>query len=111
MLHKSSPEARSSEALYYEIRNRYWFLRLFGTPQQQLRFFPSMLAHDLAYALFHRAPGVFGRAIRDGFGPFPKSLEVPLISQQDDIFTKVAEVGLHFRPSSLWKRIHAHLRA
>jgi len=111
MLHKSSPEARSSEGLYYEIRNRYWFLRLFATRQQQLRFFPSMLTHDLAYALFNRAPGVFGRAIRDGFGPLPKSLEVPLISQQDDIFTKVAEVGLHFRLSSLWKRIHAHLRA
>jgi GT2 family glycosyltransferase len=111
MLHKSSPEARSSEGLYYEIRNRYWFLRVFATPWQQFRFFPSMLTHDLAYALFNRAPGVFGRALRDGFGPLPKSLEVPLISHHDDIIIKVAEVGLHFRLSSLWKRIHTHLRA
>jgi GT2 family glycosyltransferase len=109
MLHKSSLEARLSEGLYYEIRNRYWFLRRFATPQQQLCFFPPMLTHDLAYALFNRAPGVFGRALRDGFGPLPRSLKVPLSTQHAEITKKVAEVGRQFGLTALWMQIKAHL--
>jgi GT2 family glycosyltransferase len=111
MLHKSSPEARSPEALYYEIRNRYWFLRLFATSQQQFRFFPAMLTHDLAYALFHRAPGVFWRALRDGFGPLPESLRISFKSQHSEFIAKISEVGLQFNLAALWTRIQAHLGA
>jgi GT2 family glycosyltransferase len=110
MLHKSSEEARSPLGLYYEIRNRYWFLRLFATPYQQIHFFPFMVFHDLAYALLHRAPYVFWQALRDGFSQLPESLKPCVKLRNPSIFAKVEEVGMQFCPASLMEHIHTHLR-
>jgi GT2 family glycosyltransferase len=110
MLHKSSRQARSSKGVYYEIRNRYWFLRHFATLSQQARFLPSMLVHDLVYSLFKRSPITFFRAIHDGFGPLPDSLRFKLHSQQPDFIAKINELGSQFKLSSLWRRLGSHIK-
>lgn len=109
MLHKSSNQARSSRGVYYEIRNRYWFLRNFATLSQQIRFFPTMIVHDIVYSLFKRAPNSLFRAMYDGLlGPLPDSLRFKLHSKQPDFIAKVMEIGSQFNLSSLWGRMKSH---
>jgi GT2 family glycosyltransferase len=96
MLHKSSNVARSPRCLYYELRNRYWLMRYFGTGLQQLRFFPAMIIHDIVYSLHKKAMKVFLKAFRDGFGPLPESLKPPLRSLEPDFINKIWEFGEAF---------------
>jgi GT2 family glycosyltransferase len=111
LLHKSSRQARSSNGVYYEVRNRYWFLRHFATGSQQIRFFPSMLIHDIFYAFFKRSLIAFLRAIHDGFGPLPNSLGPKQFSQQPDFIAKIEELGSQFNLCSLWWRMRSHVKS
>ena len=105
MLHKSSTAARSTKGVYYELRNRYWFFRHFGTPSQQMRFLPPIIIHDFIYALSKKALGYFLKAILDGFGPLPMSLQPPLRSQNADFVSKVNERGRSLNLLSLVRRM------
>lgn len=92
MLHKSSDTARSKRGLYYELRNRYWFMRCFATGRQRLRYLPGMLAHDALYALAKGKPGALVLAWRDGFGSLPRGL-TRTVSTEPAFVAKVEEVG------------------
>jgi GT2 family glycosyltransferase len=109
MLHKSSSQARSSKGIYYEVRNRYWFLRHFGTSAYNVRFMPSMIIHDIIYSLFKRSPLAVLRAIYDGFGPLPDSLGTKQFSQQHDFIANIEELCSQFNLSSLWRRMRSHI--
>lgn len=104
MLHKSSKVARSSRGVYFELRNRYWFLRRFGEFSHKLRFFPPMLVHDLVYAIFKRRLGTYFQALRDGFGAMPADLP-PLPSSQPRFQLRLREFGGWFGPTALFRRI------
>ena len=110
MLHKSSRKARSTEGLYYEIRNRYWFLRYFATTSEQVRFFPAMLIHDLVYSLCKKSPIAFFRAIHDGFGSLPDSLGPQLHSREPDFIAEIEKIGSHFNLSALWWRVRSQIK-
>ena len=110
MLHKSSRKARSIDGLYYEIRNRYWFLRYFATTSEQVRFFPAMLIHDLVYSLFKKSPIAFFRAIHDGFGSLPDSLGPQLHSREPDFIAEIEKFGSHFNLSALWWRVRSQIK-
>ncbi len=103
MLHKSSPAARSSRSVYFELRNRYWFMRRFASFGQRLRLLPAMLAHDAVYALSKRQPGAYLKALRHGFAPLPEDLRQPLRSSRPQFQAKVDEVGRRFGPRA-WVR-------
>lgn len=105
MLHKSSNAARSPKGVYYELRNRYWFMRSHGTLTQQLRYFPAMLVHDVVYSIFKKSPKGFFKALQDGFGALPISFQLPLHSSQPDFVAKVNEFGANFSLRSLLRRI------
>jgi hypothetical protein len=105
MLHKSSGLARDSLGVYYEVRNRYWFMRHFATPGQKMRFVPAMVLHDAVYTGSKKALKIFCRSLRDGWGPLPPSLTTPLRSGRPDFVNKVNEVGRECGISSLWRRI------
>jgi GT2 family glycosyltransferase len=109
MLHKSSGVARSSNGLYYEVRNRYWFMRYFATSKQQLWSLPIMILHDVVYSLYKNCPLAFVRALRDGFGPLPESLRSPFKSKNPDFIRKIDEVGFHFSCANLKKRMLSRL--
>ena len=104
MLHKSSKVARSGRGLYFELRNRYWFLRRFGDRSHKLRFFPPMLLHDLAYALFKGSLGTYLQAVRHGFGAMPPDLG-PLPSREPRFQERLEEFGRWFGPRALCRRI------
>ncbi len=108
MLHKSSGVARSERGLYFEIRNRYWFMRCFATEKQQRHYFPSMIIHDMVYALGKGKPFAFWRAYRDGFGALPASL-TPIHSTEKQFVAKVHEIGSDFGFASLGQRIRENL--
>ena len=108
VLHKFSPVARSERFLYYHVRNRCWFMRLFATPAQRLRFLPPMLLYDLGQAFAKRLPGTYLRAVWEGLGPIPKSLK-PLRSTNADFVAGVNEIGRIFRPGNLLRRIKRQL--
>lgn len=99
VLHKSSPVARSSKGIYYEIRNRYWFLRCFACLRKQVHHMPSMLLNDFVYAISKRALGTFFKAVSDGFGSLPGSLS-PLSSSNPQFVAKLDEfcAGFGLRP-------------
>jgi GT2 family glycosyltransferase len=109
MLHKSSGTARTSRGLYYEVRNRLWFLRRFATRGQQARFLPRMLLHDALWAVAERRPGAVARAVVDGLRPLPAELRPPLRSPLPAFRAKVEEVGRTFglRPTveRTWRRL------
>lgn len=105
MLHKSSGVARSSLGVYFELRNRYWFMRRFAHPTQQLRFFPFMILYDLIYALARQQPKAFAKALRDGFAPMPGELAQPLRSPRPKFRQKVDEVGRRFGPVALLRSL------
>lgn len=104
MLHKSSKVARSGRGLYFELRNRYWFLRRFGDLSHKLRFFPTMLLHDLFFAIFKRSLGTYALALRHGFGTMPQDLG-PLPSKQPRFQQRLEEFGRWFGPMALCRRI------
>lgn len=104
MLHKSSKVARSSRGVYFELRNRYWFLRRFGNLSHKLRYFPPMLLHDLIYAIFKRRLGTYFRALRDGFATMPSDLP-PLPSTRPRFQQRLHEFGGWFGPVALCRRI------
>ncbi len=104
MLHKSSKVARSGRGLYFELRNRYWFLRRFGNLSHKLRFFPLMMLHDLFFAIFKRSFGTYVQALRDGFGAMPLDLG-PLPSKQPRFQRRLEEFGHWFGPVALCRRI------
>ncbi len=109
MLHKSSGVARSPVGLYYELRNRYWFMRRFASTSQRWRFLPSMLVYDAAYTLANRKPNAFFNAVSDGFGSMPSDLRQPLNSSLPNFQAKVEEVGSRFGLGALLRSI-SHLR-
>lgn len=74
MLHKMSPVTRSSSGVYYEVRNRIWLMRKYGSIGQQMLYLPQMLVHDLAYAVHRKGARNYLNALRDGFGKLPASL-------------------------------------
>lgn len=107
MLHRSSPVARSTSGVYYEVRNRYWFMRCFASGGQRTWYLPSMVVHDLAYGLLKRMPVTVTLALRDGLlRPLPASLLPPLRSSQPQFAAKIREVGAAF---SLFKTIRRAL--
>lgn len=109
MLHKSSGTARSTQGLYYELRNRYWFMRCFATREQQWRYLPTMLLHDVVYAFGKGKPTVLARAWRDGFGVLPPTLS-RLLSNEPEFVAKVEEIGSDFGFRALSARVRANLR-
>jgi GT2 family glycosyltransferase len=110
MLHRSSPVARCTYGRYYEVRNRYWFLRSFAKPAQRIKFFPGMAMQDIAQMLSHGSPRIFIRAIRDGLGPLPVSLRVPLFSSRACFVAKVNELGAQYSISSLLAKMRKQIR-
>ena len=110
MLHKSSLVARSSLGLYYELRNRYWFMRRFATLFQQTRFLPSMLLHDIIYVFSKKKPYVFFYALKDGFGHMPESLQPKLLATRKNFVDKVNEVGANFNFKAILKLIRKRLK-
>ncbi len=98
MLHKSSPRARDrSRGIYYEVRNRLWFIRAWGTVGQRYRLIPGIIMHDLLYGVFRGAFLSVLRAFRDGLGtmpPMPGPAGLPGIEAARRL---VDEVGGHFR--------------
>ena len=110
MFHKSSRKARSVDGLYYEIRNRYWFLRCYATISEQIRFFPSMLIHDLLYSVSKKSPIAFFRAIYNGFGVLPDSLGSQLYSQEPDFIAEIEKFGSQFNLMALWRRVHSQIK-
>ena len=109
MLHRSSGAARSRRGIYFEVRNRLWFMRRFATPVQRLRFIPRMLLHDALYAIAERRPWAVLRAVAEGLGPLPAELRPPLRSPLPAFQAKVEEVGRTFglRPTveRTWRRL------
>lgn len=110
MLHKSSAVARSSAGVYFELRNRYWFMRRFARRSQQLRFLPFMLLYDLVYSLVRNRPGAFLKAVKDGFSPMPEDLGQPLRSNRPRFLRSVEEVGRRFGPLALVRSIGGGIR-
>lgn len=110
MLHKSSGVARSPRGLYYELRNRYWFMRRFASAGQKLRYLPPMLLHDACYTLAHGRPNAFITATAAGFGTLPADLSQPLRSSQPAFRAKVEEVGRRFGPTALLRSISHRIR-
>lgn len=74
MLHKMSPVTRSSFGVYYEVRNRIWLMRRYGSMGQQMLYLPQMLVHDLVYAVHRKGVRNYLNALIDGFGRLPPSL-------------------------------------
>lgn len=105
MLHKASGVARSTRGVYYEVRNRYWCIRHFGTLTQCIRYFPLMLIHDLAYSVHRKAIAVGSRGIRDGFSKLPTSLPKPLNRNGQELRAAVAALGKSFTPWTILQRI------
>lgn len=103
MLHKSSHMARSSRSIYFKVRNRYWFLRHFGSYRQTIRILPKLLFHDLLYAIGKRAFTVVLLGMYDGLKPLPISLRKPIRSSQKDFEKKLEEFGRSFSLSQLVK--------
>ena len=104
MLHKSSGVARSSRAVYYELRNRYWFMQRFASPRQRLRILPAMLVHDGLYALGKRRLGALFRALRDGFASLPEDLLRPARSSRPQVELRVEEIGRWFKVTDVLRR-------
>ncbi len=109
MLHRSSDKARSTQGVYYQVRNRYWFMRRFATRAQQIRYLPSMFLHDLFYGIEKRAPDQLLRAWRDGLSPLPASLRPPLHSTEPDFIAQVHKVGATFGLGPLLRRIQKRM--
>jgi GT2 family glycosyltransferase len=66
--HLKAPGRRDAEvALYYRIRNHLWYLWLRLPPGVALRRTFGYLAFDLVEATYRRAPGAWGRAVRDAW--------------------------------------------
>jgi GT2 family glycosyltransferase len=105
MLHKSSKVARSSGGLFYEFRNRYWFMRKFATPGQKIRYFPYILVHDFLYSFYKKSPYVYLRALREGFGAMPPSLSEYACSSNPDYRNKVDEVGKNYGITAFIQRL------
>lgn len=109
MLHKSSGVSRSAQGTYFEMRNRYWFMRCFGTLRQKAMYLPAMIFHDFFYSVYKRVPNAYILAIRDGFRPLPTSLRTPLHSQNPDFVRVVEQAGKSFTMTSLLQRVYKRL--
>ena len=96
VLHLSASAARSSKAVFYEIRNRYWFMRRFATTGQLFRYLPSMLLHDLIYGPKKASLGVFLTAVRQGLGERPPALRERVLSPNRQFSARVDEIGKTF---------------
>ena len=105
MLHKASGVARSTRGVYYEVRNRYWCIRHFGTTSQCFRYFPLMMAHDFAYSIHRKAITIGFRGVRDGFSALPDSLPKPLNRNSKELLSAVAALGRSFTPWTILNRI------
>ncbi len=110
MLHKSSGVARSARGLYYEVRNRIWFMRCFATRAQQVRFLPVMFLHDGIYGVAKKQRRALMAAWHDGWGPLPSSL-ARLTSDEPAFVNKVNEIGEVFGVRALWARIQNRMGA
>ncbi len=96
ILHKSSPRARNrARGIYYEVRNRIWFVRAWGSPGQRLRLIPRIILHDCAYGLSRNSVGSVLAAFRDGLGKLPADIGAGL-PRNEAVRTLVEEVGGHF---------------
>jgi len=109
VLHKSSGVARSTRGLYYELRNRYWFMRRFATRRQLVRYLPAMMLHDVFYAAYKKAPSVLFRAVREGFFETPASLKDKINSSEPRFVQKVNELGSQFGIPATLRRIRQTL--
>ena len=108
-LHKAAHGARSAQSVYYEVRNRYWFMRRFATRRQQFKYVPAMLLHDAAYTLHKKKPTAFLRAVKDGFAPLPRSLCPPLHSNHPVFQKQIEYVGNEFSLGKLVTRARQKL--
>ncbi len=96
MLHKSSPRARNrSRGIYYEVRNRLWFVRAWGSPGQRLRLVPRIILHDVVYGFSRNSVGSVLSAFRDGLGKLPADIGTGL-PRNEAVRKLVEEVGGHF---------------
>lgn len=111
MLHTSSPRSRNrARGIYYEVRNRLWFVRAWGTPAQRCRLIPGILLHDAVYGLSRRALGPVVAAFRDGFGALPADIGASGAPRNAAVRRLVEEVGGHFRVARTAGRVLANLR-
>lgn len=104
MIHKGSGVARSAAGVYYELRNRYWFMRHFGTRWQQVRYLPQMLLHDTIYSVHRGGLKEAFRAMRAGFGRLPTGLIEPQNRESAAYRQGVNDVGDSFSLASLFTR-------
>lgn len=110
MIHKGSGVARSNFGVYYELRNRYWYMRHFGTKAQVLRYLPGMLMHDVVYAVHRRGVRVAVKAVIDGFKPLPASLHPPASRSHADYIAAVDATGRGFGMGATLARVWHRLR-
>jgi GT2 family glycosyltransferase len=111
MIHKGSGVARSAAGVYYELRNRYWFMRHFGTRWQQVRYLPQMLLHDTIYSLHRGGLKEAFRAIRDGFGQLPASLIEPQSRNSIAYIKAIDQTGAAFGLTSIASRLVRQLKS
>lgn len=109
MIHKGSGVARSAAGVYYELRNRYWFMRHFGTRWQQIRYLPQMLVHDAIYSIHRGGLKEACRAIRDGFRELPADLIEPKSRDSLAYINAVDQTGAAFGLSAIAGRIVGQL--
>ena len=96
MLHCGSGTARSPMGVYYETRNRYWFMRHYGSAWQQARHLPFMVLHDFVYAIHKKSLSRWRQALLEGFGPLPASLQHKVRSPHPMFVQGVDRVGRSF---------------
>lgn len=109
MLHKASGVARSTRGVYYEVRNRYWCIRHFGTLGQCFRYIPFMMIHDLAYSVYRKAILNGWRGMRDGFTKIPSSLQTVSNKNNPELRKAIAALGSSFSPTVFLQRIKLRL--
>lgn len=110
MIHKGSGVARSAAGVYYELRNRYWFMRHFGTRWQQVRYLPQMLLHDAIYSVHRGGLKEASRAIRDGFRELPAGLIEPKSRDSIAYTHAIDQTGAAFGLAAIASRLVRQLK-
>ena len=111
MLHTSSSGARNrGRGIYYEVRNRLWFIRAWGGLGQRVRHLPRIVLHDLIYGTGKGALVPVFKAMKHGFGAIPADLHPRDHGRTESVLRLVEEVGCHFTFGMTMKRIMGRLR-
>ncbi len=111
MLHRSSPKERDrNRGIYYEIRNRIWFVRAWGSAYQRISLLPRIIFHDVLYGLFRHAIKVTLKAFRDGLGSLPAGIRPDGNERPGTVRDMVAGIGNGFRVGRTFGRVVGRLR-